>query len=120
MGPVSAVCMNAVFGNFVDLHEALLKAALVLQPGGHLVISHALGRAWHTQLHKEKPAMVPNELPDQEQLQQLIADLPFELVQYTDEPDLYITVLQVRFGTCSTSCRLSMFCITHVHELFVM
>lgn len=98
MGPVTAICMNAVFGNFVDLHEALLKAALILQPGGHLVISHVMGREWHAQLHRERPAMVPNALPDKAQLQQLIADLPLELVQYTDEPDLYIAVLQVRPG----------------------
>lgn len=98
MGPVTAICMNAVFGNFVDLHEALLKAALILQPGGHLVISHVMGREWHAQLHRERPAMVPNALPDKAQLQQLIADLPLELVQYTDEPDLYIAVLQVPPG----------------------
>jgi riboflavin kinase len=95
MGPVNAICMNAVFGNFADLHEALLKAALMLQAGGHLVISHAMGRQWHTQLHQERPVMVPNELPDKKQLQQLIADLPLEIVQYTDEPELYIAVLQV-------------------------
>ncbi|KAF6257480.1 Flavokinase-domain-containing protein [Scenedesmus sp. NREL 46B-D3] len=107
MGPANAICMNAVFGNFVDLHEALLKAALMLQPGGHLLISHAMGRAWHTQLHKERPEMVPNELPDKQQLQQLIEDLPFELVQCTDDPELYIAVLQVSIAHVPHGYRFS-------------
>lgn len=39
--------------------------------------------------------MVPHELPDQQQLEALISDLPLTLKQYRDEPELYIAVLQV-------------------------
>ncbi len=45
-GPFDAVFFNAVFGNVADQKAALTAAALRLQPGGHIVISHPLGRAW--------------------------------------------------------------------------
>ena len=45
-GPFHAAFFNAVFGNVADQRAALLAGALQLRPGGHLVISHPLGRAW--------------------------------------------------------------------------
>lgn len=96
MGSANAITMNAVFGNLPDPREALLKAALLMQPGGYILISHPMGRAWHTQLHKDAPDMVPHELPDKNKLQELIRGLPLQLVTYRDDPDLYAAVLQVR------------------------
>lgn len=95
-GPFDAVFMNAVFGNLADPRTALLKAALSLKPGGYAVISHPMGRAWHQQLAKDAPDMVPHLLPDAAGLQGLIQDLPLQVVQYTDDPELYLAVLQVR------------------------
>jgi len=40
--PVDAIFMNAVFGNVYSQHEALLKAALLLRPGGTLVVRWVL------------------------------------------------------------------------------
>lgn len=94
-GPFDAVFMNAVFGNLADPRTALLKAALSLKPGGYAVISHPMGRAWHQQLAKDAPDMVPHLLPDAAGLQGLIQDLPLQVVQYTDDPELYLAVLQV-------------------------
>jgi len=113
MGPASTVCMNAVFGNLPDPREALLKAALLLQPGGHVLISHPMGRAWHRELHKAEPVMVPHELPDKEQLQELTRDLPLELVEYTDEEQLYAAVLQVgpRNSIACTACAACIFVV---------
>lgn len=95
LGSAHAITMNAVFGNLPDPREALLKAALLLQPGGYILISHPMGRAWHTQLHKDDPEIVPHELPDRAALQQLVAGLPLQLVEYRDEKELYAAVLQV-------------------------
>ena len=100
MGSASTVCMNAVFGNLPDPREALLKAAFALQPGGHVLISHPMGRAWHTQLHRDAPDIVPHELPDKAGLQELIAGLPLQLVDFMDEQDVYAAVLQVGAGYC--------------------
>ena len=45
-GPSDAVFFNAVFGNVADQKAALTAAVLRLKSGGHVVISHPLGRAW--------------------------------------------------------------------------
>eukprot|EP00775_Hariotina_reticulata_P004558 gene4558-4810_t len=57
-----------------------------------------MGRAWHTQLHRDSPQLVPHELPDAQQLQQLIQNLPLQVVEMRDEPELYAAVLQVPLG----------------------
>ena len=44
-GPFEAVFFNAGFGNVATQKEALTAAALRLKPGGHVVISHPLGRS---------------------------------------------------------------------------
>lgn len=95
MGPAAAISMNAVFGNLPSPYEALLKAALMLQPGGYVLISHPMGRAWQQQLHQDSPDIVPHPLPDQQTLQELSRELPLQLVDYRDDPDLYAAVLQV-------------------------
>lgn len=99
MGAANVICMNAVFGNLPDEQEALVKASMLLQPGGYVLISHPMGRAWHKELHQAEPVMVPHELPDYEQLQALIKDLPMQLVEFRDEQLLYAAVLQVRPGS---------------------
>eukprot|EP00879_Flechtneria_rotunda_P030412 GHRR01033042.1.p1 GENE.GHRR01033042.1~~GHRR01033042.1.p1 ORF type:complete len:353 (+),score=100.97 GHRR01033042.1:621-1679(+) len=98
MGPVDCICMNAVFGNFYSLEAALIKASTLLQPEDHVVISHPMGRSWHTQLHERDPQVVPHQLPDKQQWQKLLHGLPFELVTYRDEPELYVALLQVPKG----------------------
>lgn len=61
-----------------------------------MVLSHPLGRQWlNRQLHEKNPEMVPHPLPDQAQLQDLIADLPLRIVEYVDEDKLYMVLLQV-------------------------
>jgi hypothetical protein len=64
--------------------------------GGYIVISHPLGRRWLNEtLHSKDPVMVPHLLPDQEQLEALIADLPLQIHSYLEEDQLYIATLQV-------------------------
>ena len=50
MGPVDCVAVNAVLGNFLDRRAVLQKAAGLLRPGGCVLLSHPMGREWHTQL----------------------------------------------------------------------
>lgn len=95
LGSAGAITMNAVFGNLPDPREALLKAALLLQPGGYILISHPMGRAWHRQLHESDPGVVPHELPDQHKLKELTRGLPLQVVSCRDDPELYAAVLQV-------------------------
>lgn len=60
------------------------------------MLSHPLGRQWlNEELHARCPEIVPHPLPDQDQLHALISDLPLRLVEYVDEPELYMALLQV-------------------------
>ena len=94
-GPVDAIFFNAVFGNVADQPSALIAASLLLRPGGYIVVSHPLGRAWHGRLRNADPETVPHTLPDERGWEELIgAGLPLRLVQLVDE-ECYIAVLQV-------------------------
>ena len=99
--------MNAVFGNLFSPHEALLKATMLLQPGGHLLVSHPLGRAWHGQLHREQPQTVPHPLPDRQQWGALTAALPLQLLELVDEADCYAALLQVGSSSCCCCFRVA-------------
>ena len=95
-GPVDAFFFNSVFGNVADQASTLTAAALLLAPGGHIVVSHPLGRAWHGRLREADPAVVPHALPDEEAWGRLLAALPLRLVELVDEDECYVAVLQVK------------------------
>jgi SAM-dependent methyltransferase len=50
LGSVDAVLFKSSFAHMHDQHEALWACCRMLRPGGHIVISHPLGRwEWHQQ-----------------------------------------------------------------------
>lgn len=66
--------------------------------GGHILLSHPLGRQWlNKQLHEKDPEMVPHPLPDQASLADMISDLPLRIVDFVDEEEHYMALLQVTF-----------------------
>mmetsp|Transcript_7828 Transcript_7828/g.23532 ORF Transcript_7828/g.23532 Transcript_7828/m.23532 type:complete len:455 (-) Transcript_7828:3051-4415(-) len=97
-GPADAFFFNSVFGNLWSPRDALLKAALMLKPGGHIAICHPLGWAWHAKYRSGNPELVPHPLPDRAELEALVRDLPLTLSEYVDEEGLYLAVLQVPPG----------------------
>lgn len=99
LGTADTILMNAVFGNFFSQREALIKASFLLKPGGHLVLSHPMGRAWHAGLRAGSPELVAHDLPDQQALQEMVQDLPLHVASFTDEAELYNVLLQV--GSCA-------------------
>ncbi len=102
-GPADAFFFNAVFGNVHSQREALLRAALMLRPGGWVVVSHPMGRAWHEGLREKDSAMVPHSLPGtREEMEKLIWDLPLQVVDFVDQSDFYLATLQVFRSTIQT------------------
>jgi riboflavin kinase len=97
-GPFDAAFFVAVLGNFADPRAALLHAALLLRPGGRLVVAHPLGRGWHDKYRAAHPALVPHALPARAELEAAIFDLPLELESFVDEEDMYLAVLRVPEG----------------------
>lgn len=51
--------------------------------------------------------MVPHLLPDQAQLEALIADLPLQIHSYLEEDQLYIATLQVMPPPTELSCSVA-------------
>jgi hypothetical protein len=51
-GPVDAFFFNGCFGNLFDPREALLRAALMTRPGGHIVLSHPMGKREFTRVRQ--------------------------------------------------------------------
>lgn len=95
-GPADAIFFNAVFGNVASQPSALIAASLLLRPGGHIIVSHPLGRTWHGRLRDADPETVPHRLPDAREWEALIGSgLPLRLVRLVDEDECYIAVLQV-------------------------
>jgi riboflavin kinase len=94
--PFDAVFFNAVFGNVYDPDGALARARALLRAGGVVVLSHPMGRAWHTRLREQNPEMVPRDLPDRTETERLFSRTGFDLRTAIDEPDLYVMVGEAR------------------------
>lgn len=90
--PFDAVFFNAMFGNVYDPAAALRQAHRLLRPGGRVIISHPMGRAWHARLREQNPDMIPHDLPDQQAAAALFASTGFRLLTAIDEADLYAVV----------------------------
>jgi len=90
-----AVFFNACFGNVADQRLALLRPALLLRPGGRIVLSHPLGCHFVEELHEQEPHIVLHALPDRSQLDALVQDLPLRVEEFVDEDDFFLAVLSV-------------------------
>lgn len=101
-GPFDASFFNAVYGNLYSPKESLTKIALMTRPGGYIVISHPLGRHWHEKYASEHSKLVPHPLPDLEEYEELLMDLPLTLLSLEDEDDFYCALLQVPSNLQST------------------
>lgn len=108
MGPFDAVFFNSVFGNLHDQRAALLRAALLLRPGGWLVISHPLGRTWLEGYAAANPQVVPHSLPTRDELEAMTVDLPLTLVTFRDELRMYLARLKVPEGYAAAAAPVRM------------
>ena len=95
LGPVDAFLFNSVFGNLHSPRDALLRSSLMLRPGGSIVVSHPMGRAWHSRYRDQQPDLVPHRLPGTaNEFKQVVNDLPLEVLDVVDEPDFYLAHVQ--------------------------
>lgn len=98
------VCHNS-FPHFADKPAALLSLWRALQPGGHLLILHDLGREQVNAIHMSAQASIIHNdlLPPGIEIRQILIQAGFGDVQVWDSADRYVA-----FGTRreerSTSC----------------
>ena len=95
LGPFDVVFFNAVFGNVWDQRETLCRVSELLRKTGRICISHPLGSRFVANLNQVDPGRTPNTLPDRDRLLETIRQLPFELIHFEDQLDLYLAVLSV-------------------------
>lgn len=104
-GPFGVVFCNAVFGNVHDQRETLETISSLLGPMGRLVISHPMGSGFVRRLKEGSPQYHLKELPNEKQLQELLAGTRLVLSQFTDGPNLYLAICIkiTKYGNCIAS-----------------
>ncbi len=93
VGVVDVVFMNAMYGNIADKPAACADSAAVLRPGGRLVISHPEGKAFVDRL-RETTDLFIEPFPSKIEFQSLVEPVGLEVIQFRDEPRLYLMVAQ--------------------------
>eukprot|EP00959_Pyramimonas_sp_CCMP1952_P201946 4222902-Pyramimonas_sp.AAC.1 len=94
-GPFDVIFFNSSFEHMFSQREALLRASLSLRQGGKIIISHPESRSFVKSEFERSPLSVPHELPSERALQELIYDLPLNLLEADDRDEGYYMVLQV-------------------------
>ncbi|KAL6986962.1 hypothetical protein U1Q18_012722 [Sarracenia purpurea var. burkii] len=82
--PALPLSLDQVFG-------ALEKLCL---PGARIVISHSQGREIFEQQRRQFPDVVISELPDKITLQNVAAEHSFQVIEFVDEPGIFLAVLK--------------------------
>jgi SAM-dependent methyltransferase len=90
-GSLDAVIVNACYPNIADKANALSNIRRMTKPGGHLVISHPLGRSFVAVLRKSSPFPL-DDFPERAGAEALLRAFGFDLKSFVDEPELYILV----------------------------
>jgi ubiquinone/menaquinone biosynthesis C-methylase UbiE len=87
------VCHNS-FPHFVDKPAALLNLWCALQPGGHLLILHDLGREQVNAIHQgARASVIHNDLlPAGVETRQMLIQAGFSDAQVWDAEDRYVAV----------------------------
>jgi SAM-dependent methyltransferase len=88
---VDVVFINACYPNIVDKETAFKNIARMIKPGGRMVISHPLGKAFVKILKRNAPYPL-DEFPDKIKAENLFYPFGFNITEFIDEPELYILV----------------------------
>jgi len=90
---LDVVFINACFSNIVDKSKCLDNLHRLMRGKGRLVVSHPLGRRFIVELKKHAPFHL-DLLPDEADASVLCEGHGFSVVNFTDEPLLYIFVAE--------------------------
>jgi ubiquinone/menaquinone biosynthesis C-methylase UbiE len=90
-GSVDVVFVNACYPNIVDKLTAFSNMGRMVRPGGHLVISHPLGKSFIGVIKKGTPFPL-DDFPEKALAESLFRAFGFSIKSFVDEPELYILV----------------------------
>jgi ubiquinone/menaquinone biosynthesis C-methylase UbiE len=90
-GSLDVVFVNACYPNIVDKRTAFSNIGRMTRPGGHLVISHPLGKSFIEVIRKGTPFPL-DDFPERAEAETRLRSFGFSIESFTDEPELYILV----------------------------
>jgi len=90
-GSLDVVFVNACYPNIVDKSTGFSNMGRMLRPGGHLVISHPLGKSFIEVIKKGTPFPL-DDFPERAEAKTLLRAFGFSIKSFIDEPELYILV----------------------------
>jgi len=92
-GSLDVVFVNACYPNIVDKSTGFSNMGRMLRPGGHLVISHPLGKSFIEVIRKGTPFPL-DDFPERAEAKTLLRAFGFSIKSFIDEPELYILVAE--------------------------
>jgi ubiquinone/menaquinone biosynthesis C-methylase UbiE len=92
-GSLDVVFVNACYPNIVDKSTGFSNMGRMLRPGGHLVISHPLGKSFIEVIKKGTPFPL-DDFPERAEAETLLRAFGFSIKSFIDEPELYILVAE--------------------------
>jgi ubiquinone/menaquinone biosynthesis C-methylase UbiE len=92
-GSLDVVFVNACYPNIVDKSTGFSNMGRMLKPGGHLVISHPLGKSFIEVIKKGTPFPL-DDFPERAEAKTLLRAFGFSIKSFIDEPELYILVAE--------------------------
>jgi ubiquinone/menaquinone biosynthesis C-methylase UbiE len=88
---INVVFVNACYPNIVDKRRSIANLGRMMKRGGRLVISHPMGKSFIDGLRPRSPFPL-DDFPEKTEAESLLQPHGFEMLEFIDEPNLYILV----------------------------
>ena len=86
---IDVVFMNACYPNIVDKKSTFANISRMTKPGGRMIISHPMGKAFLDLIRDETPFPL-DDFPGKSKAERLMEPFGFKIKEFVDEPKLYI------------------------------
>ncbi len=89
-GSIAVAFINACYSNIIDKHRTFTNLRRMIRPGGRLVISHPLGRAFVEVLKSNVPFPLDDFPATESEAAELFAPYGFRVSLFVDQKELYL------------------------------
>lgn len=86
---MDVIFMNACYPNIVDKQSTFENISRMMKTGGRLIISHPMGKSFIS-LIRDKAPFPLDDFPDRTRAKKLLEPFDFRIMEFVDEPRLYI------------------------------
>jgi ubiquinone/menaquinone biosynthesis C-methylase UbiE len=96
-GGIDVTFMNACYSNLMDKQGVFKNIGRMMTPGGRMVISHPMGKAFIDILKESSPFPL-DDFPKESEAKTFLTSYGFRITKFTDIPKLYILVAEKQSG----------------------